>query len=1578
MDSPQARLDAAIDRAAEITWWNRAMTKLNEIDGVEGAQSFVTNHTVERKGPFVEFVDAPAFHDERATEFLGHLGYDQDIVDAITQELFGGDKEGQLYEHQAETIKAIENEPGDNVLAVPTATGKTEAFFLPILNSCLSTDESGLKAAILYPMKTLGSDQFNRFITYLDRINRDRPPEDRITIGIWDSDTPARVGTRDYEIEQGTYVRGLIDPRNSDEKLRIKGDSAVGTDDNTYSWIKVTRDAIRQDVDILLTNPEALDYMFVNDKEETRDILGGQPGDKPLEHIVFDEAHVWSGIQGAAISHLSRRLKTYYAENDPQVTMVSATVDNPTELAASLTGNTPDKINSVQFTGRQFSTQGSTNFDRFSPTDLEDIVMALAVAGLDVTEPDVLVEEYDLENAVATLREVGLLAPDTITPAATAPGWAYDPIDEAAIRRIRSFEADDVDDLIRSEEGRDAFVEAVIEAGGFSSGWYDFVLDEVPEVAAFTEWFERDTTGEVGFRSYDELLAEAEREGVSDPEGVLNTVMAFGRIAGIVTEKYHVFLKPPHSVHWCRECGALSRDNRCRECGSAPIPEVKFCRKGTCHEPHVEMESGGDQQEFVPMRGDAGEACPGCGGSPRLTDIGVPTSSLLSYMLSEVCRVSPSSKTLVFSDSHSAAESVGEEIIGTEYGLMAQTLYLQELLEAGGKADQYELFRSVADTLREEYWEPLVQDNLDEDAEAYNFLVPLREDIEAHAYLSNCEALLDSALITAESVADFDDPVDVVIAHALYKRFVLNDASFQYAGVEIDGLTREKILDRLDSDLTVTRTRVNSVLDEILREFLDTGIISVATHESLKSTVDNANITDDEKRSRVGNFLEDAREELERTGLVEGPADSGVFTRNVRDDDSSLTLLPEVAFCTDCYASFPTTPANDAVSTCQECGADLEVYRRFAETSDGRFIADPGYADVDSGWDYAIDHWAHDVTDPIRDGEEFEFVTVGIHKGNISPAIRGAIEEGFRKDPPEVNVVSSTPTMELGVDIGSLDTVAQVGVPPTLTNYVQRSGRTGRTRGSSSLVMTVIRGQHPVDGHYYSNLDSYLGNFEPVRIPDPEDFDEVLAGHVVTEVFAYLARNPHESNIFERMYQIPEPELENLEKFVSAVEERLDILGEFVRDEMDDVLREYVRNVFGDHGVDVYEQVFFGDGPLSLSRRVDQTFSRLRGMSTGATANRDLTSNTSRLDQWLSELGYLANYRSFGQNFPVKFSGRREEISFEGSGRLYDMYPGEENELGGMVSLHGTDYIVEDVRGSPSPLTEVAVCDNEECDRRFKSFDPEEEICPHCESELAETQIHGISSVECSTAMGGQRSYRTHAQMSTYVRSTEADRKRDNKTLFGLNCATEYGQFELTDFVYAFERGHSMSSSTEILRSEALIEQDDKGGSQPELSWRDRLDEAEEEMYRPVGQQHHTQGLRLEFDRDAVAERFVEVSHPSASWPQLLTSLEQALDRAIPVVVKCDRSDYRVKASVSEDTVEVFIVDGRQGGNGISWHVHEGLQEVANHVVDIADCERCVDYCDECLLLSRTPSHYLENDLLDHRTLAAVVQKEGT
>ncbi len=1582
MDTPQDILDGAVDRAAEVTWWNRQMTKLNEVDDVTNADEFVSDGIIEQKGPYVEFVDAPKFHNQSAAQFLTGLNYDEQIIDAMTAELFGGDENGSLYQHQAETIEAIHRDTNDNILAVPTATGKTESFFLPILDHCLSCDEEGLKSIVVYPMKTLGVDQLNRFISYLDQINRYRDPSERITIGIWDSDTPTRVGTREYEIEIGSYVRGLECPREDDEKLRILSDMSVGTDDHQYPWIRVTRDSIRQGVDILLTGPEALDYMFVSDNEETRGLLGSQAGEMPVEHIVFDEAHVWSGIQGAAVSLLSQRLKTFYSDRDPQITMVSATVDNPAELAADLTLSDESDINSIEFTPREFSATGTPEFKRLAPTQVDDLIQALALAHALEIDEQTFEEEYGLENALTTLREVGLLSSGQDVRLTEAAGeWLTGPIDTAISRAI-----DDVEslvspaDVVTSDEGRSRVVRRVMENSGTQTEWYDFVLDAVPEVAAFAGWFDEGTTGVVEFKHYDELYERVEQAGVANPDGILQTVMAFGRLAGIVTEKYHSFLKPPGQVYWCRDCEIVTRNSRCQECG-ASLPEMQFCRN--CHQPHVEVPSD-DDGSFVPVgafasRGgtSTSDQCPGCGDNPRLHDIGVPTASLLSYMLTEVCRVSPSKKTLVFSDSRSTAESVGDRIIETEYGLMAETLYVQELIERGGQADNYELFQAVGERLRKEYWEPLLQNQMDRDGKAYNFLHTLREDIDHHAMLSNCSHLLDSAMVTADVVYDTDDVEEFLVGHALYTFFVTNSGvSFTKSRISFDGVTRQKLIDRIETRTGFNRRVIETHLDDCLRNLLESGIIGEAPWDEIRQKI-NSSTQGEDVKSGVFDFIEEARETAIDHELTDEP-ESGVFTRTPAADDSELVLLPNAAFCPDCYRSFPATREGESLARCPDCQEPIEIYQRFRTDETGSLVADPGYAEAASEWSYAIDHWAHDITRLIRDGAEPDFISVGIHKGNIPHTLRGAIEEGFRKDDPDVNIVSATPTMELGVDIGTLDTVAQVGIPPTLTNYVQRSGRTGRTRGSSSLVVTAVRGDHPVDTHYYANLDSFLGNFEPVRVPDPYKFDELLAGHVVTETFAYLARNPHEENVFERMYTIDERK-QNLLNFVDSVEKQLDILREFTLEERRESVTSHLQKIFGEEGVRIFEEVFEGDGPLSLNNRIEKTFSKLTTMAGEAEMNKAFTEENGRLDQWLQRLGYLANYRSFGQQFPVKFRGASEGIEFESEGRLYDMFPGEENDLGSVMTLHGTDYIVDDVHGTGTSLTTVSVCDNDECERPFQSYQPEVSICPHCEEELEETPIHGVSSIECKAARGGQKGYTTRGLQSTYIEETEDSRtlaEEATETVFGLPCEATYGQLEVTDFVYAFERWHTQSSEKTVLRSEAVIERDesssDAGGS-----WRDRMDDVENEMYRPVGQQYFTQGLTLRFDYDDLRARYDQATHEPVSWPQALVSLEQAIEKSVAIVAECDRSDFRVKTVTSGDEIIVYLVDSRQGGNGITWQVFDQLDAVEERIREVADCERCDDYCDECLLLARTPAYYLENDLLNRRTLATITEGQA-
>ena len=90
-------------------------------------------------------------------------------------------------------------------------------------------------------------------------------------------------------------------------------------------------------------------------------------------------------------------------------------------------------------------------------------------------------------------------------------------------------------------------------------------------------------------------------------------------------------------------------------------------------------------------------------------------------------------------------------------------------------------------------------------------------------------------------------------------------------------------------------------------------------------------------------------------------------------------------------------------------------------------------------------------------GEEDIFY---IHHGDLSAAIREEAELVL-KDEEKPAVGIATVTMELGVDIGRLDRVIQVSSPNTISNFLQRLGRSGRRSDPSEMIM-VFREEEPL------------------------------------------------------------------------------------------------------------------------------------------------------------------------------------------------------------------------------------------------------------------------------------------------------------------------------------------------------------------------------------------------------------------------------------------------------------------------------------------------------------------------------------
>jgi Zn ribbon nucleic-acid-binding protein len=223
---------------------------------------------------------------------LESLSLHPKTIKTIRQRLSGHD----LWKHQTDALRLLLG--GQNaIIATGTSSGKTLCYQIPILDDLLSDPASGLRAIIIYPLNALVNDQ----LTEWEQMLRDHS---HITFARFTGQTPADqkeyVGRIRESIREQLADAGLTQRQLQQEVEHRLSKQLTRDIQNKLNH----RDAIRATPpQILITNFSMLEYLL------ERPVDAPIFENARLKFLVLDEAHAYRGVQSTEIAFLIRRVK---------------------------------------------------------------------------------------------------------------------------------------------------------------------------------------------------------------------------------------------------------------------------------------------------------------------------------------------------------------------------------------------------------------------------------------------------------------------------------------------------------------------------------------------------------------------------------------------------------------------------------------------------------------------------------------------------------------------------------------------------------------------------------------------------------------------------------------------------------------------------------------------------------------------------------------------------------------------------------------------------------------------------------------------------------------------------------------------------------------------------------------------------------------------------------------------------------------------------------------------------------------------------------------------------------------------
>ena len=124
------------------------------------------------------------------------------------------------------------------------------------------------------------------------------------------------------------------------------------------------------------------------------------------------------------------------------------------------------------------------------------------------------------------------------------------------------------------------------------------------------------------------------------------------------------------------------------------------------------------------------------------------------------------------------------------------------------------------------------------------------------------------------------------------------------------------------------------------------------------------------------------------------------------------------------------------------------------------------------------------------------------YRGGYLPKERRHTEQGLRTG--VIRAVVATNALELGVDIGSLDTVVLAGYPGNIASTWQRAGRAGRRQSASIAVL--VASSAPLDQYIVEHPDYFFGS-SPEQAHINADNLEIFLSHLKCAAFELPVRD---------------------------------------------------------------------------------------------------------------------------------------------------------------------------------------------------------------------------------------------------------------------------------------------------------------------------------------------------------------------------------------------------------------------------------------------------------------------------------------